>query len=192
MPNEPEVDVSNNGELVIFEFDFEGKTNAKKAPNSQGRLDARKAEQAVAEFLNARADELATELQVEVQRVFQPFTTGSVVAEVEVEFRYESDRSIILAGVITALGVIGPFAAQVAAGALATPLSKLLESGVKRLVRRWQREKEPELSDTLGSYHATLEPFTRISSPDNSSSLSLSPLPLNLPLSLFRWTPAHP
>ena len=166
MPNEREVDVSNEGELIIFEFDIEGKTNAKKAPGSSVRLDARKAEQAAAEYLNEKADEIATRIQAEVERIFEPLAARSVVSDgpqtvvaaVEVEFRYESNRSLILAGVITALVV--PFATQVAAGVISPPLAKLLESGVTRVVRRWQQEKKGELSNVLSPHNATLEPFT--------------------------------
>jgi hypothetical protein len=150
----------NDSEVVIFEFDFEGKTNARSLPNSSAQLepeDVRKAEEGAVEVLNARADDLATKLQEELARVFQPLTTGPVIAECEVEFRYESNRSIIATIIATALGALGPFAADVAVAALAPPLGRLLESGFRRVFRRWQQGVEGE---ALSGHDATLEPFT--------------------------------
>jgi hypothetical protein len=147
----------NEGEVVIFEFDFEGKTNAKELPNSRGQLDVREAEEAAVEHFNAKADELAQDLQKEVERVFQPLTTGSAIADVEVAFRYESRRSIVAHGVAMALAPLVPFAADVAVGALGPLVGKLLEGGFKRVIRLWQQREQGE---ALGSHEATLEPIT--------------------------------
>jgi hypothetical protein len=128
----------NEGEAVILEFEFEGKTNATLPPsdsqttNDSRTTNLRSVEEAAVKNLDEEKDKLSTELQQEAERVFQAFASGSVTTQVELEFKI--GESVIVLGTIVA-----GFVSNVVAGALAPNLAKLIESGFRRIFQGWQR-----------------------------------------------------
>jgi hypothetical protein len=164
----------NEGEAVIFEFDFKGKTTAIAVRSAQATHATTEDVQAVNK-LNEKADEFATELQQEVERVCQPFASGSVTAQVEVEFEHEPQASLIVVGTAVAACV-----SKVAAGALAPHLAKLLENGFRRIFRRWQRPETglfaPQQGVSFEGFSANVSP-RQIHPPTGQTTPELAPEP---------------
>src|SRR5918993_819815 len=123
----------NEGEAVILEFEFEGKTNATSSADAPP-TNLSQAEKDAVNNLNERKDVLSTELQQEAERVFQAFASGSVTTQVELEFK--TGESVVVLGT-----VVAGFVSDVVVGALAQNLAKLIESGFRRIFQGWQQRQ---------------------------------------------------
>jgi hypothetical protein len=87
------------------------------------------------EWLNNKADDIASDVEREVRRVLRPFVLGAVSVQAEVRFR--PGTLIIEGAVIAVVGALGTVTGQAVSQALGQNLARLLEVPINRLLRRW-------------------------------------------------------
>jgi hypothetical protein len=111
-----------------------GEYEERGAANTESRL---------IQWLNKKADDIASDVEREVRRVLRPFAFGSVTVQAEVSFR---PGTLVIEGTVIAAvaGALGTVAGRAVSQALGQNLGKLLEIPISRLMRRRVNEGNEE------------------------------------------------